>query len=1173
VPEAIAWSDAARDLFDLRNHTAVEAGAGSGKTTCLVELATRLLSGEATGAPLDPSAVVAITFTEKAGEELSQRLRESVAARAVAAGAGPERRAWESRLAGLDRLAAGTIHAFAGGLLREHALEAGVDPEFAQLDEEGAAAWRAEAARRAVVAALDAGRPAARELAALHGAGGTRAGLPEMVAEVVRERASRGLAGPVALPPERGAEALAARERLAAAAGELLAARAGARTAAGRAALEDFASAWGRLPPGHLRGELSAGARDRLLAAAAAARGRGGGEPVAAARAGIQEAADAFGVLSAEALGRAQAEELGRLVAEAEAAYAARKLGAPALDFDDLLLRLRDLLAGDAALLGELRGRVRALLLDEVQDVNPVQQEIADLLCGPESPRRPGAPALLVAVGDPKQSIYRFRGADVAVFRGLVDRMRSGEGRVLRLSDNHRAGAAVLDVVNAVSARALQPLGHPASPFEIAFREDDRLRAVRPAALSPACEILEDGEGGSAAERRGREARAVAARIGALVSGAAGVALPGAPGEPGRRPRFGDVALLFRRLTQVGDYERALRAAGIPFRLARGGGFFQAAEVRDLGELLHGLFDPSDAVAWAALLRSPLCGLTDAALVLLARGGLPDLARRDPEAAARELGEMLAGLAGPGDPAATDPPRLRRFLSTWQWLRHRRDRLTLPELLSEAVDRLDLEAALLAAPDGERRRDNLRKALALARRFAAGGGAAQGFAARLRQLASRPPREPEAELPAGDAVAVLTVHQAKGLEWPIVFVPDLGAAPRGDARRALLDGQGRLCAAWGDPVSEEHAVTASLAAARQEERRAAAAESRRLLYVALTRARDYLVLSGAPVRRGDTWRHLVEAGLEGRPGLARRISLGEAGRLAVGPPLPAGPARALAAPAAAAPPRLAAPPAAPAVRVAATDLAEWARCPTRHFLSRRLHLVERPGGVGAPGDDPDRATARGTLAHAALATLDLAAPPLERRAQLVASARRLGHDPSSPATRRVLADVTRFLDSPGGLWLADRARRGALRREVPFLLRLEGSPGCYLVGAIDAMAEEDGGIRIVDFKYALPRREAAERYRLQLCAYALAASRAHPGRPVRAGLQFLRGRCDAVDLTPSADDLLRLASEAPRLASALHRGSGEIPPAALGRTRERCLREGCGFVYRCHPGPAASPVS
>jgi hypothetical protein len=108
----------------------------------------------------------------------------------------------------------------------------------------------------------------------------------------------------------------------------------------------------------------------------------------------------------------------------------------------------------------------------------------------------------------------------------------------------------------------------------------------------------------------------------------------------------------------------------------------------------------------------------------------------------------------------------------------------------------------------------------------------------------------------------------------------------------------------------------------------------------------------------------------------------------------------------------------------------------------------------------------------------------------------------------------------------------------------------------------------VDFKYALPRREAAERYRLQLSAYALAVSRAHPGRRVRAGLQFLRGRCDSLDLTPSAGDLARLASEVPRLAAALAGGSREVPAAELGRARERCVAEGCGFVYRCHPTTA-----
>ena len=165
------WSDAARALFELAGDTAVSAGAGSGKTTALVELCVRLLSGEATGTPLDPGEVAAITFTEKAAAELVERLRAAVARRARAAAGGPEAAAWTERLRGLDRMAVGTIHNFCGRLLRERALEAGLDPEFTVLDESAAPPLLDEAARGAVVAALDAGRPEAHALCAGFGAG------------------------------------------------------------------------------------------------------------------------------------------------------------------------------------------------------------------------------------------------------------------------------------------------------------------------------------------------------------------------------------------------------------------------------------------------------------------------------------------------------------------------------------------------------------------------------------------------------------------------------------------------------------------------------------------------------------------------------------------------------------------------------------------------------------------------------------------------------------------------------------------------------------------------------------------------------------------------------------------------------------------------------------------
>ncbi|HET6438763.1 MAG TPA: UvrD-helicase domain-containing protein [Anaeromyxobacter sp.] len=1158
----LVFSAAAEALFALSGPTAVSAGAGSGKTTALVELLLRLMDGRATGSSCAPAELVAITFTEKAADELRERVRRAVV-KAAAGSAGEERRAWLLRLGELHRLGAGTIHGYCGRLLREHAPEAGLDPEFEVVDEERAFAWQGAAAREAVVAALDAGRPLARELVAAPG-GGTRA-LSGFIVALARERATRGEEGPLPAGPDHGAAVEGARRELLRAAEALCAGRAEASGPAALTLVDLVAAALSALRPADRDGPLTPAVLGRLEAVARAASGKKGRlAALAAARDSVARAGEAFLLAAADALAAPQRAELAALLGDAERRYAARKAAARAVDFDDLLLRARSLLRGDPALRGELRGGLRAFLVDEFQDVNPVQQSIFELLCGEEGP---GPGPVLVAVGDLKQSIYRFRGADVAVFTRLIRRLGAGEGRVLHLSENHRSSPALLDLVNAVSERALQPpAGEVPRDDEIAFRPEDRLLPRRPEGARPACEILVDGEGGKAAERRGREAAALAARIRQLVAGGSGLYVRERDPEGGkervRPPRLGEVAVLFRRLTQLAPYERALREAGIPFRLARGGGFYQASEVRDVGELLAALSDPEDALALAALLRSPACAVSDGTLFLLARLGLSRL----PRLSFAELDRELTALAGAEGVSRGERERLARLLAVFGELHAVRDRLRVQDLLLRAIEALDLDAALLAGPDGERRAANLEKVVALSARFAEGGGTVAEFAAHLRSMAARPPREPEAALEATDAVALLTVHQAKGLEWPVVFVPDLGSRPPAEVRQVMLDGEGRLCSALLDPAREEPLLSGSLLAAREAERRAAAAESRRLLYVALTRARDHLVLSGEG--SGDTWRRLVEEALAGREDLARRVPVGEVrafGASFEGPrPEPADPPPA--------PPPLPGPPTPKAVRMAVTELAEYARCPRRHLLGRVLGLPEPRPGVGSPDDDPARATARGTLAHAMLSEADLAAPPLEWMAQLRAVAARRGYDPGSPGVRRIAAEVAAFAGSPGGRRLAAAGREGRLGRELPFLLRLTGQAGgaVYLVGVLDALVRgRRGGLTVVDYKYATPRPGAAARYRLQLAAYALAAGRAHPGARVRAVLQFLRGDQRAVNLTPTAAELGRLEVEAPRLALEAARPR-EHSPAELGREESRCRAEGCGYVGRCFGGGGAA---
>jgi ATP-dependent exoDNAse (exonuclease V) beta subunit len=1130
----IEWSPAALELFHLDRTTAVSAGAGSGKTTCLVELCLRLLSGEAQGRACDPSEIVAVTFTREAGEELSDRLRAAVAEKAAAA-TGDEARAWVDRLAALDRMAVGTIHGFSERILREHAPEAGLDPQFSVLAEQAAASWRRQAARAAVVAAADAGRPETLQLCAGTGLDAPRFGLGEILVQLMMERATRGDRAPPQ-PVADGVEAAQAiRREILARAGDLAASR--PATESGRRAVGEIGEILAGLSSGDRTGPLSLAAARRLAAMGRlVSRWRPGKQDPPALlslRDALKEACDACLPRWAEVLAAPAKRELCALLADAEHRYRERKRLARALDFDDLLIGVRDLLRDNEPLRQDQRRCIRALLVDEYQDVNALQQEIFFQLCGDGNGGL--TPGKLVAVGDLKQSIYGFRGADVSVFAGLIERLeREPGGRVLRLTQNHRSVPAIVEVVNAVSSGCMRPapvgLGEAGSrdegrPYELVFGESDRLLPTRPEAERPACDLLVATGGDTALERRAREARALANHLRGLVS---------APGGPG----YHQVAILFRRMTQLAPYEEALREAGIPYRLARGGGFFQAPEVRDLGEWVASLFDPGDATAWAALLRSPYCALSDGGLLALAEGGLARLGRPGVSTA-----ELLAGV----DLSAPEAERLDRFLEVWRRLRDHRDRIPLADLLEEAVERLDLEAVLLAGPDGARQVANVRKALFMAREWTRSGEGPRAFGDHLRAMARRPPVEPEADLDFGNAVSVLSVHQAKGLEWPVVYLADLGAEPPGNYRRAALDGGGRIAVSLWDPGSDTFVATAAMAALAVEGRRRERAESRRLLYVALTRARDRLVLSGE-ARLPETWRAFIESAVAERPELVRVVeglqeTIHESLRVEVeSEPVVV---------AAGEPQLVARRPA--AIRVAVTELAGLEG---ETGATLRQGQVDPAPASSTSGGRPRRtarrgwelaATARGTLAHAMLAELDLGSPPLERRAQLVASAMRRGYDPEGPVARRIIADLTGFAESAPGRRLARLARMRAgrspssgpaLRREVPFLLKLPGGelPDCYLVGALDALCLGPEGMNVIDFKYAMPHPDAIERWRRQLLAYALAARRAAPGVPLRATIQFLRGNYASADVTPTEEELERFAAEVPPLAWRGHPG-------------------------------------
>ncbi|MDH4136895.1 MAG: UvrD-helicase domain-containing protein, partial [Anaerolineae bacterium] len=510
--------------------------------------------------------------------------------------------------------------------------------------------------------------------------------------------------------------------------------------------------------------------------------------------------------------------DLCRLFERAVAVYQQWKDEGQALDFDDLEMQAATLLTENLTVRARWQSEINAVLVDEFQDTNERQRRIVYALTGfPKS--QAGS---LFVVGDAKQSIYRFRGADVTVFRRVQTDVAAAGGQHIDLDLTFRPHKPLLTVTNAL----LQPIlgtqddrsaersrRSPARLYDVPFAP---LRAHRP---SPAEGIREPfielhlGIGGDADEGRRAAAAGLVQRLVELFEDE-GV-------------EWGQVALLFRASTHFGDYEDALERAGIPFVTVAGRGFYDRPEVRDLLNALSAIADPSDDLALAGLLRSPAFGLTDAALYLLRWG--PDGERRPMWAA---LNGDLAGL----DP--TDTARAERARKTIAGLHELVGRAPVGEILKRFLDATYYRAALRLAPGGERPHRNVDKLLADAHRSRlVSVGEFLEYVGALRDVAAR---ESEAPVEAGGAVQLMTVHKAKGLEFPVVVIAD-AAHGGGSARPAILveaDLGVLLDVRQEEACPAMHQLRALRHSAMEE------AEDKRLLYVAATRSREKLLISG-----------------------------------------------------------------------------------------------------------------------------------------------------------------------------------------------------------------------------------------------------------------------------------------------------------------------------------------
>ncbi|MCH7811761.1 MAG: UvrD-helicase domain-containing protein [Chloroflexi bacterium] len=828
----------------------VEAGAGTGKTRALVD---RFLALVLAGRPID--RIVAITFTEKAAAELRDRVRAGLEEADVES---PEQQELvQAALASLDRAQISTIHGFALGLLRFFAAEGGIDPAFRVLDELQAERrlqerWRMYleglAADADAVAAIDRALALGLTTRDIEKLARELAGAAQHLALIER--------GPLeSAPPDwpdlaQAQQALEAIPAADAPPGDRL-----------RLRVEELLSLVRRL--------AKEGAdREAVLAAGASVIGRKfsvgrqddwGGKDEANR---VRETAGGIAAQLVETLAGCRSAALADLLPliarfVREDIQARGREGA--LTFDDLILRLQELLQTNAQAVRTLRDRYDALLIDEFQDTDSRQVEIAlAFATDPESGRL--EQGRLFLVGDPKQSIYRFRGADMAIYsrtRGLIEEQG---GAFPTLALNRRSRQAVLEWVNTVFPNLIGAGDQPAvqPPYQPIYPErDDQLAGPGVAWFGGEMPL-------PAREVRWLDARTVARQCQAVLE--EGWQVRDRDGAV-RPARLGDIAVLIPTRSILAPLERAFAAAGIAFRVEGGSLLYRTQEIRDLINCLTAIDDPADEVAVVGALRSPAFACSDV-----------DLARY--RAAGGRFNYLARDLDGREGPVA----EALRSLRDYHRVRHDTSLAALVERF--AAERGLVEIGVLDQADRNSFR-RVRYMVEQARAFEDNGPESlRSFAGWMERRAGEAMLDQEG---GGmdddeDAVRVLTIHGAKGLEFPIVFLTGLGASP------------GSRAATYGvDYTTESIAVTigAKTRSSRFElgpvdavaklEQAHTEAEAARMLYVAATRARDHLVVSLFHSKRATrSWAHRLIAA-QAREHAEPRPELSPLGRVQVTP--------------------------------------------------------------------------------------------------------------------------------------------------------------------------------------------------------------------------------------------------------------------------------------------------
>lgn len=1147
------------------------ASAGTGKTHALVGVILHLLLGGRDGGAVDPTKIVATTFSRKAAAEIRERVARELerlltapATSSYAEGLretiGPNVRDEDltkrarKAFARLPQARFGTLHSFATGIVQRYAVELGLGPGFELASEADARARAEDALAGALERRLGERSDDLRILVEAAG------GIDRLVTSLRRVLLQLEEDGRSARDLELDAnDARAVESQMR----ELtLHARAVAAYPKYADAARALASAW------------DSGAEDVIESASAAltavpAHGKKPPE-VEAFFAFRRELPGATNEERGRRLARswrarAQFGRMGALVREilAEAESEIERVGRTdaKLGFGEILRAARLLLRDRPDVAAEVSATMEALLVDEFQDTSRVQRDLLQLLWARQELRTlPGSipplstmrPKGLLVVGDRKQSIYGFRGADVGVFAELAVGLAGAPAREAlgiplgvtwepkdpladfhALRHNRRSVPAILSFANAFSARRFQAADTPPELFEIEYvptTEDLLVPPERPApSKAPATTWLRIAPKGASSTRL-EEALVIGARVKQLLA---------------ERTPLQDIAILASTNGMLDAAAFALAQLDIPYVMA-GKSFFRAREVSDLAAMLRLILEPADRLAAVEVLRGPWGGVRDETLLGLVetRAGIvpPDRWTKPP----------VPELIHPDDITT-----LKDLAALVLSLGRCAVRLSAGAILREAISARGLRGVLLAMPRGEQRVGNVDKLLSMADRHAD----ARSFRVWLDDAKDQEVAESEAATFSAhdDAVRLLTIHASKGLDFKTVFVPEIAAnTARGDKSVASLEiGMGEERNVLAVRVVDSTGLVLeppSYLRAHANSKRRDRAERQRLAYVAVTRAAERLFLVGGRSRETP-----LDPGASTLGALIDMSSDVLSVEDVVAPEMSVVSSRQDTE-------RLVAPelavvrPAWRALPIAPTALADFVYCPRRFELAHVLGISEyrRTGRIGAKLLLDART--QGTLAHAVLESLSVGHFLSADRGGVETALSRLGvprdHSEHSAITTRVL----RFLESH---FVRTMAAAGAsLSREVSFVLPIQDAQGreILLGGSMDLVVVwPDESVDVIDYKSA--RVGDITKYDFQLAVYGLAAlDMFGGGRRLRVGLSFL----GSGDGEPIWHDQLGLIATRAKITAAgdelmSSRWSNTFPRV----TRDRCAAIHCGYQARC----------